>query len=69
MMCFRFKEKKTSESRGWLASHFNSTGILSLVDSNHDVDFVQTVLDLLLSLWFLQSQNLLHNLMRMALPI
>lgn len=67
MLWFRFKEK--SESRGWLASHFNCTGILSLVDSNHDVDFMQTVLDVLLSLRFLQSQNLLHNLMRMALPI
>lgn len=61
--------KKKSESRGWLASHFNCTGISSLVDSNHDVDFMQTVLDVLLSLWLSQSQNLLHNLMRMALPI
>jgi len=53
---------------GW-ASHLHCTGILSLLDSSPDANFTQTVLDVLLSLWFLQSQKLLHNLMRMALSI
>lgn len=60
--------KEKNESRGWLASHFNCTGILSLVDSRLDVDSMQTVLDVL-ALWFVQSQKLLHSLMGMALPI